>query len=721
MSRFDYLDLIDPNYIESKDIYLHALQNGTISENHLILLLGEYINNRLGDVPENMKKYILGGGYVAVAQKINSFLENEQYIKQLENTLIDAKKFIPELLASKDPREYVRKIINILLDEYGFHDKANYEKLLSIYKGNTLEEKLKEMSKANKMITIDDDMRRFISEAIWNNIKHNFITYPEQVQLKREALFKSLYDIKNEPIRQDRIYDFIEDYTNHFNKSMLEYGDRIGMVTAVTLFQDLQQGAMKNFSNVSKLGLGIRGETPQTDEAFNSIINLNKNPPDPRTIVQLKKSTLDDAIDTYAKIVSFSLQDIAKLSIVGDKVEIILDLVITRKYEIIPSKIIRKIKVLETVDKVDVRIDKEFKIIVSSKIGNVTASPLIAKLYKTGAVQELYNSLKLLIVSGIEAIKKGEIADVNYGKLIQGITSSDVGYHVYLDLNLLKRFNVSIDKMEQYIKDRLEKEFTGCDIVLTRKENTINIGGLYKNEKISRILMSLPFYVNISKFIDDMEYDEVQGCVNFQDIDIKEAYVLTMGNRKMNKEDFMNFKRFKGYYFNFDDGKIKKGKEIIDAKWIQKYEGVKYIDQKFSNKFRIWYLIVRPIGKFKDYISILKVSNVDKNSTICNDPHIIFKLYGINALQGFLVKEISNQISTDISIFYSILTAKSMTSHGIPISATITGLSKIDSVEGLNSKSTFYEQIVQNIVNIAAVGGLVELEKNISNFVVKDL
>ena len=736
-SYVSFLSLLEKDEIIDRKLYTKALIKQQLTEKEFNKLIDDAISHNLmkltsKDILQEAEKI---KDPIKRYKFVKNYLQNKIFEDKLKVIFKDPEPYIENMREYDDPHQYIVKTLTLLFDDYEFPERMNYEVALSIYKGNTIEEKLENYRSKKEYSIITEDLQTMITNLVWEKIKHNFVKYEEQIRIIKASLDRSLKFMIDRKISSLKIFEFVQEYADYFNKTMMKNGQRIGRATATTLFQDSQQGAMKNFSSATKISLGIPGDTYQSFDNLDAIINLSQNPPDPRNVIMFDDYSLKNVANMSNLFQSVIMENIILDSNINTNktIDIQLNFIEMYKKKITPSMITKKLKELDSVKSVSIDFNTHIcKISISA--GDITPqTPINERLMIEGHIQKTMINIKLIKLIGIANIKLTEIVNIWFGKFINDLTEKDGIYTVYLNTGLMRRFGQSQEKIMSYCQDRLAKffKFPKIDFVVDDKF-TIKIKNFIPNnlKEIKLVLIDLPFYINLSDFTDEIQSIDgrlsigkatEKSLISDKYVEIGNAFISAMKSDKITPQEVGLLKNLKDYHINFSEGLAfnRATGEVKDASILKKFEGVKYIDQKFTNKYKIWYIIAKPIDTLADHQKILKTKGVNKKATMCNNPHFIYAMYGIMATQSFLEYEIAGQVSTSIVKSYSELPAKAMTSHGVPIPATRGGLQTMDTIEGTNSKAPFYEMVFSKVTDIGTMGGYIQGEKGIMNMLVK--
>lgn len=709
----DNLSDLEVDNIQSSDIYFEALKKQFISKENMEKLFKE----EMGD------KY-KGGDIFEAYYSMKKDEEVEKYVNIIKNTFKKPEKYIKELKKESDYHNYTKYVIKFLLEDYGFTDFEGYERKLESFKGNTLEEKLESYRNQQEYSIINEDLFGTINELIWDKIKHNYVDYDEQNSIIKLSLKDSLTPLIGKRIKSLMLFDFTDKYAQYINNAVMCQGQRIGMIANVTLFQDLQQGALKNFSSSTKIVLGIPGDTFQSFDNFNCIINLSENPIDAKNIIHFTDSSLKNVFLMNKNFLRVIVSDVVDhIKITKEKIiEVKMNFAKMYKYKITISHLLERIETLDELIsfKTEIDLSEQLCLVKPKKIKSDYEEKVFTNITELGKIQKLKMDIENLLLSGMKNVKNTEIVNIHYGKILQEVVVIKDRYHIFLSKNLMARFDITNDKFSLYMSKRLKSYFNlqSLDVKIEEK-GVLSIPIFLKDEakKIKLVLLDLPLYVTLNSYTKKMKYEN--GEVVFADQNMQSAYISTFINLKMDEEDFNLLKKYSDYYIDFEEGLAKKGDENIVDEKFKKFKEIKYINQTLSNEDRIWYIIARPISSIEDHLNILRMKGVNRKITTCNNPDVIFRLYGISAVTSFLQKEISGQVSSSIAESYPIITSRAMTCHGIPVSATRNGLVHLDRVEGENSKSGISESLFKNFFDIAPIGGKIRPDSSIKDMIYK--
>lgn len=698
--------------VQSSDIYFTALRKQFISKEDIETLFKESMGDKYN-----------GGDVFEEFGSLKTESEIQKYIDILQKTFRKPDKWIKELRQEKDYHSYTTNIIKFLLEDYGFTDFEGYEKKLDVFKGVTLEDKLEAYKNQSEYSIIDEKLFRIMNDLIWEKIKHNYVDYEEQISIIKVSLKDSLSPLIGKNIKSLLIFTFIDKYADYINKAIMPQGQRIGMIANVTLFQDLQQGALKNFSSSTKIVLGIPGDTFQSFDNFNAIINLSENPPDAKNIIHFKDSSLENVVEMNKNFLRVIVADVIDdIKIKDGNIEIKMNFAKMYKCRITVSHFLEKIQTLDSLIsfKTEVDLSKEMCLVKLKEISSDYEEKIFTRIVISGKIQKLRMDIESLLLSGMKNVKNTEIVNIHYGKILESVNIINNRYYIFLSKSLMLRFDVTEDKFLLYAMERLKSYFNlqSIDIKIEGK-GILSLPMIFENElkKIKLVLLDLPLYVTLNSYIKKMEYKD--GKVIFTDQSMQAAYISIFTNLEMAEKDFDLLKEYSDYYIDFEEGVAKNKDKTVEVKEFKKFKEVKYIDQSTSNKGRIWYIIARPISSMEDHLTILRMKGINRKITTCNNPHVIFRLYGISAVTAFLQKEISGQVSSSIAESYPIITSRAMSCHGIPISATRNGLVHLDRVEGENSKSGISESLFKNFFDIAPLGGKIRPDSSIKDMIYK--
>lgn len=347
------------------------------------------------------------------------------------------------------------------------------------------------------------------------------------------------------------------------------------------------------------------------------------------------------------------------------------------------------------------------------------------------------NTLIMVKLKGIDGLLRVEECSIDFGKMIEGKDNaiySDGDYHIKMNTFLMKRYNVSPDEIKVFVQEKLKYKYRMSPQVTVNDE--IVISGMPEGENIS-LLLTEPFYKNITNIINDVEVisdtqvkvnqgtewwaksilgaidtmsdkDVIDNVITFKDSSIPTAIksLSSQGNvQTRNLSNIVSYLSDKKTAFitRRIRANLLEQELMLSPAYDILFNVARTVDQEITQKYTKWFLISRSIG---NYMDIIKIKDVDKKITICNNPHIVYQIYGIEALQSMLIESLNNQFGVktgEMSPDYVTLTAKCMTALGIPVSVGMTGLMAIDKKEG-TMEAMWFEQTFVKIMMTAGMG-----------------
>lgn len=671
-------------------------------------MMSHYGVSTVQEYVQRVKDKILSEYEIILRDTINDWKPYMQDFNNLWETVPQIKTM--EHLARNKYDQFIQKIRSFLYTVYNVRPSPIIQKM----QGHTLEDKIisyLQYIKENEYSVIDGDIYDAIASEIYKGISHVFIGTREIREQRQKVIYDMLECCRGKELKTSKISSFIDMEIEKLIKNINSLPELIGVFTAGTIMHPLIQKNLKHF--VMNDNPFTSSEEPLSLKNALNKLSLSEHPLYPRNLIFFKKHDIEYVNSRIGSLIETSFDNICTLSIDSQMfIRITLNMEELLRRHIKISSLISIIDQMETPPKtVNVRSN-----VIELHFPQKEA-PIDNKIFLSKKLYEI----KAEYVNGIKGIDNAEVVPYDISGSISSNKSLFVKglYVLQLDRFFMKRYGLNDSIVSEFIKEKI-KEKLGISPLITITEDKMEIKGIPEFKGSILSVIKEPIFYSLSEIHDmltihDNEITYPDDLIWWADAVSKKIKGITkdgLNKLKVNDEflyvlkDALNIKIISGNVaLRLINGKLTLDK-VNDPQYEELINGIRKVNQEISRRSMRWYIITRGIGAYRD---VLKLPDIDKRITICNNPILIYEIYGIEALESWLVEVLGQQVGIytgDTYTEYINLICKNITSMGSPIGIGHGGLFDYDKMTG-ESSSLFHERTFTTMSSWAGIGRIV--------------